>query len=173
MVAPGNASWTIRSPRPRVDVRRAALGIGADAGDQHEASDTCSSRLTGKRLRALLMHGLESYAASLDVGRDRVDDGVRPSDSASNSTSVTHVGAEEINPFHVRRTKSASRLVGMPNCDAHGRPLGGEPADDSPAEETRATKNANRGHSMAAICGMRLSTIAEYRFDEWNPVSKH
>ena len=34
----------------RADVRRTGLGIGADAGDEHEASDTGSGRLPRKRL---------------------------------------------------------------------------------------------------------------------------
>src|SRR5213079_3290802 len=107
----------------RPDIRRAGLRIGAYAGDQHEASDTGSSSLACKRLCTLLMHGFESYAASLDIRRDRVDDRVSPGNSTGDSTSVTHVSAEEVDPFRARRSWCASRLVGMPNCDAHGGSL--------------------------------------------------
>ena len=50
------------------------------------------------------MHGLESYAALLDIRRDRVDDDVRPGDSAGDCSSVTDVSAEEVDPLCVRRT---------------------------------------------------------------------
>lgn len=145
----------------RADVRRAGLGIGADPGDEHEASDTGSSRLPHKRLRALLVHGLESYAALLHIGRHRVDDSVGPGNSASDRASVTHVNAEEGNPFHAHRTQCAWRLLGMPDCDAHSRSLGGEAPHEALPKEPCATEYADRGHSMAPLYWMRLSAIVE------------
>ena len=41
-------------------------------------------------------------------------------------------------------------------------------AHDTLAEKAGATKHADRCHSAAAMCGMRLATIADYRFNGSN-----
>jgi hypothetical protein len=52
------------------------IGIGANAGDQHEAGDASGDSLPRYGLGPLHVHGLEGHATLLDIGRDRVDDGV-------------------------------------------------------------------------------------------------
>ena len=44
--------------------------------------------------------------------------------------------------------QGAARPFGMPDCDAHGRPLGGEAPHEPPAEESRAAEHADRGHGI-------------------------
>jgi hypothetical protein len=80
---------------PRTDVRRPRLGIGADAGDEHEASDAELDRLPRHNLGALHVHGLEGHATLLDIGRDRIDDGVGPGNCGGDRCLVAHIGADE------------------------------------------------------------------------------
>ena len=119
----------------RANVRRTGLRIGADTGDENEASNTGTSRLPCKSLGALLVHGLERYTASLDIGRDCIDDRIGLGDGAGDRGSVTHVGAEHRDPFHARRTERNSRLVGMPDCNAHSHSLGSEAPHETLAEK--------------------------------------
>ena len=94
------------------------------------------------------MHGLEGHAALLDIGRDRVDDGVGPGDGGGDRGLVAHVGAEDCDPIQARRAQGAPRPVGMPDRDAHSRSLGGEALHEPPAEEPRAAEHADRGHGI-------------------------
>ena len=52
------------------------MGIRADAGDKDEAGDASGARLSRYRLGPKYVHGLEGHSALLDIGRDRIDDGV-------------------------------------------------------------------------------------------------
>jgi hypothetical protein len=147
----------------RANVRRNGRGIGADAGDENEASDTGSSRLARKRLRALLVHGLERYAARLDIGRDRIDDRVGPDDSTGDRASVTHVSAEDCDPVQARLTQRPSRLVGMPDGDVHSHSLGSEAPHDTLAEKPRAAEHAHRGHSIPSRFPDRVDLYSNQR----------
>lgn len=76
----------------------AGLGIGADAGNENEAGDTGGSSLPRESFGALLVHRLERYAPLLDIGGDRIDDGVGPDEDGGDRGLVAHVGAEDRNP---------------------------------------------------------------------------
>ncbi len=148
MVAPGNACRTASSPRPRARIRRPRPGIGADAGDEDEARDAGRHRLPRYCLGAVLVHGLEGHAALLDIGRDRVDDGVGPGDGRRDRGLVAHVDANDRDPAHAGRTQGAPSPVGMPDRDAHIRALGDEVPHEPPAEETRAAEHDDGGHGI-------------------------
>jgi hypothetical protein len=93
----------------RADVRGSRLGICADAGDEHEASNSGRGGLSRYRLGALLVHGLERHTALLDIGRDRVYDGISSGDGCGDRGLVAHVGGEHVIWFNpaVRRALSA------------------------------------------------------------------
>jgi hypothetical protein len=148
MVALGNASWTTRSPRPRERMYAEPDFGSAPIPETRTKRATPARAASRASVGASLVHGLERYAARLDIGRNRIDDRVGPGDRAGDRGSVTHVGAEHRDPFHARRTERNSRLVGMPDCNAHSHSLGSEAPHETLAEKPRAAEHANRGHSI-------------------------
>ena len=72
------------------------------------------------------VHCLKHYSPRLDIGGDRIDDGVGPGEDGGDRGLVAHVGAEDRNPVQARRVQSAARAVGMPDRDAYSRSLGSE-----------------------------------------------
>jgi hypothetical protein len=127
---------------------RSGLGIGADAGNENEAGDTGSSSLPRDSFGALLVHRLERYAPRLDIGGDRIDDGVGPGEDGGDRGLVAHVGAEDRNPVQACRVQSAARAVGMPDRDAYSCSLGSEAAHEASTEEAGAPEHADRGHGI-------------------------
>jgi hypothetical protein len=83
-------------------------------------------------------------------------------DGAGDRVSVTHVSAEDCDPFHSRCTERTSRLVGTPDCDAHSRSLGSEVPHETLAQETRAAEYADRGHGIPP---RMLDRVDRYRKD--------
>ena len=136
----------------RADVRRSRLGICTDAGDEHEASNSGRGGLSRYRLGALLVHGLEGHTALLDIGRDRVYDGISSGDGCGDRGLVAHVGGEQRDLVQSRRAQGAQRWIGMPDRDAHIRPFGREAQCEPSAEEPRAAEHGDRGHGIA--CGI-------------------
>src|SRR4029453_2394048 len=70
----------------------------------------------------MLVHGLESHTAFLDIGGHRVDDGVGPGDSGSDRGLVAHVGVHGRDPIQASRAQDAPRALGMPDRDPYSRP---------------------------------------------------
>jgi hypothetical protein len=132
----------------RADVWRSGLGVSADAGDEHEARDTGSDHLLRERLGALLVHGLKSHSALLDIGGDRVDDGVSPGNGGGDRGLVAHVGVQARDPIQASRAQDAPRALGMPDSDPYSRPFGGEAPHQPPAEEPGAAEHTDRGHGI-------------------------
>jgi hypothetical protein len=64
----------------------------AAAGPRVETGNASGARLSRYRLGPTYVHGLEGHAAPLDIGRDRVDDGVGPGKSGGNRGWVAHIG---------------------------------------------------------------------------------
>jgi hypothetical protein len=100
----------------------------------------------------LLVHRREGHAALLDIGRNRVDDGVGFSDGRGDGGLVAHVGAEQRDLVQSRCAQGAPRRIRMPHRDAHTRPLGGEALHEPSAEEPSAAEHGDRGHGIA--CGI-------------------
>ena len=69
------------------------------------------------------MNCFEGYATFLDIGRDRVDDGVGPAKSGGNRGWVAHIGPEDGNIMQAGGPEDTASLVGMSNRDAHRRPV--------------------------------------------------
>ena len=139
----------------RADVRGRRLGIGADARDEHEASDAGSRRLPRYGLRALLMHRLERHIAFLDIGRDRIDDGVSPRNDGADRGWITHVGGADRHPLKVRRAQGSLRPLGMPDRDAHARALGGEALHQTATEKPGAAEHSDRSHGTPSASRTR------------------
>jgi hypothetical protein len=93
----------------------------------HEPRDAGSNRLLRERLRALLMHRLESRAGFFDIGGNDVDDGVGARYSGGHRGMIAYVGAQDRDTFQIGRWKDAWRPIGRPNCDAQRRSFGSEP----------------------------------------------
>jgi hypothetical protein len=49
------------------------------------------------------VHGLEGHAILLDIGRDRVDDGVGPLNGCGDRGFVAHIGGDDRDPVETDR----------------------------------------------------------------------
>jgi hypothetical protein len=78
---------------------------------------------------------------------DRVDDGVGTSNGAGDRGLVTHIRAEDRGPY----------------CDPHSRSLGDETPHETPAEEPRAAKHADRGHGIASCVPGKVDPYSQKR----------
>ena len=61
------------------------------------------------------MNCFEGYATFLDIGRDRVDDGVGPAKSGGNRGWVAHIGPKDGNIMQAGGPEDTASLVGMSN----------------------------------------------------------
>jgi hypothetical protein len=99
------------------------------------------------------MNCFEGYATFLDIGRDRVDDGVGPAKSGGNRGWVAHIGPKDGNIMQAGGPEDTASLVGMSNRDAHRRPVGRQTFNGSQTEEARPPENDHRGHAVSPPLG--------------------
>jgi hypothetical protein len=94
------------------------LGVRADAGDEHQASDAGRRSDARYRFGAVHVHGLECRVAALDIGRNGVHHGVDSGDGAGDGGQVAHVGAVDHDPLLAGRAQHAARRGRMADRDA-------------------------------------------------------
>ena len=113
-----------------------------------------ASRATG--LRPLYVHSLEGHPTLLNVGRDRVDDGVGPRNGSGNGRPVAHIGRDERDQVGTERSQLNSRRIWMPHSDAYTHTRGRQAVHQSPTEETPTTKHHNCRHLLLRKQGNRF-----------------
>src|SRR5271167_3657746 len=65
-------------------------------------------------------------SALLDIGRDRVDDGIGSRDGGGDRGLIAHIGGNDRDPIDTNRSQLNPRRVWMPHSDAYSHPLGGQ-----------------------------------------------
>src|SRR5260370_17363446 len=124
--------------------------MGTDRRDESEARDTRGEGVRGECLRTLLVHGLER-AAAVDVGGDRIDDGIRAGERARDRSLVAHIGAEHRHPLEARCMQGNTRTLGIAGYDADGHSFGGETAHETLAENPGAPEYTHRHHPTGPV----------------------
>jgi hypothetical protein len=67
----------------------------------------------------LHVHGLEGHATLLDIGRDRIDDGVGTRNGGGDRGLVAHIGGDNRDPIETDRLQLNPRLMpGTASLDA-------------------------------------------------------
>jgi len=99
------------------------------------------------------VHGLEGHAAPLDIGRDRIDDGVSSRNSGGDRGLITHIGGDDRDPVETQRSQVNPRSVWMPHSGAHSHAFGDQAVHQSPTEEPPTAEQHNHGHDLAIRAG--------------------
>ena len=155
-------------PAACADVGQGRVGVGADAGDKHVARDAGGRRGPRDRFGASLVNRREGDACLLDVGRDRVDDGVRPGDGGDDGRRIAHVSPDDRDSLGIGNMEGTRRPLGLAHRDTHRHAVGGEALHKPSAEEAGAAEYADRGHPVCECVtsvARLLQASRRFRFD--------
>jgi hypothetical protein len=152
-VAPGKLSRTAISPLPREAMYGDDEAGSAPMPETWISRSTACAREVGDARRALDMHGIEGYAATLDIKADGIDGTTGAEERCGDRRLVTDINSRGLRP----RIWSESRpnLLGVARCYPDLESVVEQMLDDPAPEKTGSAENGDQ----SAIAGCAACTI--------------